>query len=133
MLKRTCKNLENASFYQQKQGHPNPEMTTFNINISLSPKQSSNLLVSIHSPEQRLPVTLMRTNYVCTANKCHLPETPQPGRGRAAQLSAGCANTLTASSCTTQTQIPAGIRQQEHCTARMTEPRMDAFLLTCLI
>lgn len=39
LLKRACKNLENASFYQQKQGHPNPEMTTFNINISLSPSR----------------------------------------------------------------------------------------------
>lgn len=39
LLKRTCKNLENASFYQQKQGHPNLEMTTLNINISLSPSR----------------------------------------------------------------------------------------------
>lgn len=39
LLKGTCKNLENASFYQQKQGHPNPEMTTFNINSSLSPSR----------------------------------------------------------------------------------------------
>lgn len=53
------KNLENALFCQQKQGHPNPEMTTFNISIS---RQGLNLLVTIHSPEKCLAVTLMWIN-----------------------------------------------------------------------